>query len=206
MSDRPLPGAFDAGTVYVTPNRRLARHLVAAYDRAQADAGRRAWPSLRAMPWAAWCDELDSEATLAGQLPARLRLGEHAQTAAWRSIVTSDPMSAGTVDPVSVGRAAAEAWELVHAHGAGGTSWRAWAGGNDEPSAFARWAEQYTASLRRLDADDASAHRDILRSLGLPTSYAAGRFDELLAVRTVVRETGAEVGTPPSARQVESPT
>ncbi|MFO1282216.1 MAG: PD-(D/E)XK nuclease family protein [Burkholderiales bacterium] len=156
MSDRPLPGAFDAGTMYVTPNRRLARHLVAAYDRAQADAGLRAWPSLRAMPWAAWCDELDSEATLAGELPARLRLGEHAQTAAWRSIVTSDPMSAGTVDPVSVGRAAAEAWELVHAHGAGGTSWRAWAGGNDEPSAFARWAEQYTASLRRLDAVDSA--------------------------------------------------
>lgn len=43
----------------------------------------------------------------------------------------------------------------------------------------------YVATLARLagrlDADDASAHRDILRSLGLPTSYAAGRFDELLA-------------------------
>lgn len=156
MSDRPPPGAFDAGALYVTPNRRLARHLVAADDRAQADAGRRAWPSLRAMPWGAWCAELDTEATLAGALPPRLRMGEHAQTAAWRSIVTSDPMSAGVVDPMSVARAAAEAWELVHQYGAGGTSWRAWAGGGDEPSAFARWAEQYAATLRRLDAVDAA--------------------------------------------------
>ncbi len=32
----------------------------------------------------------------------------------------------------------------------------------------------------RLDPADAAAHREILASLGLPTAYAAGRFDELL--------------------------
>jgi 3-dehydroquinate synthase len=32
----------------------------------------------------------------------------------------------------------------------------------------------------RLDADDAQRHGDVLRSLGLPTAYAAGRFADLL--------------------------
>jgi 3-dehydroquinate synthase len=42
----------------------------------------------------------------------------------------------------------------------------------------------YVASLAhlagRLSADDAARHGDVLRSLGLPTSYADGRFPELL--------------------------
>jgi 3-dehydroquinate synthase len=47
----------------------------------------------------------------------------------------------------------------------------------------------YVAALARLagrlDPADAAAHGEILRAVGLPTSYAPGRFDELLAAMRV---------------------
>lgn len=36
----------------------------------------------------------------------------------------------------------------------------------------------------RLDADAVALHRDLLRSIGLPTTYAAGRWPQLLAAMT----------------------
>lgn len=45
----------------------------------------------------------------------------------------------------------------------------------------------------RLDAADAAAHGEVLRSLGLPTSYAAGRFDELLAAMRVDKKTRGDL-------------
>jgi 3-dehydroquinate synthase len=41
----------------------------------------------------------------------------------------------------------------------------------------------------RLDAADAAAHGELLRSLGLPTAYAAGRFDDLLAAMRLDKKT-----------------
>ena len=37
----------------------------------------------------------------------------------------------------------------------------------------------------RLSDDDVAVHRDILESLGLPTTYPAGRWDALLSVMKV---------------------
>ena len=45
----------------------------------------------------------------------------------------------------------------------------------------------------RLDAADAAAHREILQALGLPTSYAAGRFDELLAAMRVDKKSRGDL-------------
>jgi 3-dehydroquinate synthase len=45
----------------------------------------------------------------------------------------------------------------------------------------------------RLDAADAAAHGEILRALGLPTTYASGRFDELLAAMRVDKKTRGDL-------------
>jgi hypothetical protein len=64
-----LARALAAGATVVTPNRRLARHLIDEYDRDQRAAGKAAWPSARALPWPAWLAELEGEAMAAGASP-----------------------------------------------------------------------------------------------------------------------------------------
>src|SRR5438034_4950255 len=78
----------------------------------------------------------------------------------WSSDVCSSDL-----DPHGAAMLAAEAWTLVHAWGAGGVSWRAWRGTDeetDDASAFARWAEQYFAALRRAEARDLAQAPDAL--------------------------------------------
>lgn len=150
-----LARAHAAGATIVTPNRRLARHLIDEFDRAMRGEGRRAWISARVLPWRAWVAELEREAVAAGAIAPLARLGEHAVAELWRLAVEAD--GATDVDARSLAESAALAWELVHAHGAGGGSWRAWAGGDDEPAAFARWAGRYLRALAGLGATDAAS-------------------------------------------------
>lgn len=149
-----LARALAAGATVVTPNRRLARHLIDAYDRAQREAGRTAWASAQALPWAAWVAALEGEAVAAGAIAPLARLAEPASAELWRLAVEEDANP--DVDARLLGASAQHAWDLVHAHGAGGASWRAWSTGDDEPAAFARWAERYQRALARLDAGDAA--------------------------------------------------
>ncbi|MBP6565321.1 MAG: hypothetical protein KA200_06815, partial [Burkholderiales bacterium] len=147
-----------AGATVVTPNRRLARHLADAHDRAQLAAGLRAWPAAQVLPWTAWIASMESEAVGAGALPALARLPPQATVQLWRASIETD----GTplLDVAAMAASAAEAWEHVHAFGTGAESWRAWAGGDDEPAAFARWAERYRGALAALAATDASGAAD----------------------------------------------
>ena len=120
-----------AGATVVTPNRRLARHLADAHDRAQLAAGLRAWPAAQVLPWTAWIASMESEAVGAGALPALARLPPQATVQLWRASIETD----GTplLDVAAMAASAAEAWEHVHAFGTGAESWRAWTGGDDEP-------------------------------------------------------------------------
>ncbi len=147
-----------AGATVVTPNRRLARHLADAHDRAQLAAGLRAWPAAQVLPWTAWIAAMESEAVAAGALPALARLPPQATVQLWRASIETD----GTplLDVAALAASAAEAWEHVHAFGTGAESWRAWAGGDDEPAAFARWAERYRGALAAHGATDASTAAD----------------------------------------------
>ncbi|MBP8139208.1 MAG: PD-(D/E)XK nuclease family protein [Burkholderiales bacterium] len=147
-----------AGATVVTPNRRLARHLADVHDRAQLAAGLRAWPAAHVLPWTAWIAAMESEAVAAGALPALARLPSHASVQLWRASIAAD----GTplLDDAALAASAAEAWEHVHAWGTGAESWRAWAGGDDEPAAFARWAERYRGALAAHGATDASTAAD----------------------------------------------
>ena len=47
------------------------------------------------------------------------------------------------------------------------------------------FAAELAHAVGRLDADDVARHRDLLARLGLPTSYDAARWPELLAAMRV---------------------
>lgn len=154
-----LHRALAAGATVVTPNRRLARHLVDDHDRAQREAGRRAWTSAKALPWIAFVAELEREAIASGALEPRVRASELACAELWKAAIEAE--GSAVADVASLARAASEAWDLVHAYGEG-DDWRAWTGGDDEPAAFARWAARYRRALDTRHATDTAMAPDRL--------------------------------------------
>ncbi len=145
----PLLHALAAGATVVTPNRRLARRLVALYDQGERGAGRMAWPAARVLPWDAWLPALWGEAQAAGAVPHELRLRSRLQAAhAWRRIVAAQ--ATPLLDPEGAAVLAADAWSIFHAWGEGGVSWRRWedeAAVDADCAAFARWADRYARGL-----------------------------------------------------------
>ena len=148
-----LARALDAGATVVTPNRRLARHLIDAYDRAKRAAGLRAWASARVLPSSAWLAELEREAIAAGALAPRPRVTDHAAAELWRRAVDAD--GDDTLDARALAASASQAWDDLHAYGEGDERWRTWRG-DDEPAAFARWADRYQDELTALGVTDAA--------------------------------------------------
>jgi len=172
-----LKQALAAGTTVVTPNRRLARAIVALYDREQRAAGRVAWPAARVLPWEAWLATLWQEALAAGAVPDDTRLRTPLQAVhAWNRIVAAEAMP--LIDPRGAAALAADAWALVHAWGAGGESWRTWAGENgadDDCAVFARFANRYRRELRSANAVDPAEFADwfCTRANAIPSLRAA---------------------------------
>jgi ATP-dependent helicase/nuclease subunit B len=172
-----LKQAFAAGATVVTPNRRLARALVALHDRDERGAGRTAWPAVKVLPWEAWLAVLWQEALAAGVVTDDTRLRTRLQAAhAWGQIVAAEGMP--LIDPRGAATLAVEAWTLVHAWGAGGDSWRAWGGGDgadDDCAAFARWANRYRRELQNAHAVDPAEFPDWLcaRAHSIPSLRGA---------------------------------
>ncbi len=145
----PLLRALAAGAIVITPNRRLARRLIALHDQSERSAGRTVWPAARALPWDAWLPTLWQEAVASGAAPDDQRLRSALQSAhAWRRIVAAH--AAPLIDLDGAAALANDAWATVHAWGEGGESWRGWVGGDDvddDCAAFAQWASRYARGL-----------------------------------------------------------
>src|SRR5438874_9269282 len=125
MFEPRLLAALAAGSTVVTPNNRLARALVAAYDKDQRANGRRAWPAARAMPWSAWLEQLWSDVVAHDALPSLARLVRGPQARwLWRDIVARD--GEALADIRGAAALAADAWALLKTWGGGGESWRGW--------------------------------------------------------------------------------
>jgi len=169
MPSHDPAAALAAGLTVVTPNNRLARTLVARHDAAMMRAGKRAWSAGRALPWSAWLGLLWREALAENVDAAALRLlsGVEADYL-WQRSVSDDPaIGTGLLDPRAAAKLAGDAWELVHAWGAGGESWRAWRGTPAAPAgsdveAFARWAERYQQELATRGVIDLATLADVL--------------------------------------------
>ncbi|HEX4882597.1 MAG TPA: PD-(D/E)XK nuclease family protein [Casimicrobiaceae bacterium] len=162
MTASSAAAALARGTLVVTPNKRLARELVARHDAAQRDAGFVAWPAARALPWNAFVADLWQQALDAGlDLPPH-RLDDGQSTHLWQRIVATDLASNPLLDAAAAARLAAEAWERVQGYGEGGASWRGFAAGGPEVEAFARWAGAFERETRRLGALDLARAPDAL--------------------------------------------
>ncbi|MCC6195922.1 MAG: PD-(D/E)XK nuclease family protein, partial [Burkholderiales bacterium] len=156
--------ALAGGATVVTPRSRIARTLIGRHDAAMARANKRAWTAARALSWSTWVQTLWREALEAGQAPPDRRLLSAAEAHyLWQRLVRADP---AVIDVGGTASLAAQAWQLMHAHGAGGESWRAWRDADGERSdagAFARWAERYLRELAALAAFDDATLADAVR-------------------------------------------
>ena len=160
-----IQSAFAAGAIVVTPNRRLARALIAQDDAAQQSAGRAAWPAGKGLPWEAWLQSLWQDALSAGAGGNVSRLQSPLQaTHVWNRLV--DTYASPLIDARGAASLASDAWGLAHAWGSGGASWRGWAettnNEGDDPASFAGWADRYSALLSRDAAIDGAQLPDRL--------------------------------------------
>ncbi len=172
--------AVAAGATLVTPNNRLARRLAGAHDRARLAGGARTWAAAQALPWGAWVDSLWHEALAAGAVEARPGLAPAAAAHLWRRILVAEfPVDRPRpLDLAGLAAQAAGAWRIVHEWGAGGESWRAWAGGGGEPARFSGWAERFRAEVIAAGALDRAVLADQLT--------AAARTVAAWPTRTIV--------------------
>ncbi len=157
--------ALAAGTLFVTPNKRLARALIAQHDVAQRATGRTAWPAAQAMPWSAWLAALWHDALTAGTLPAPgPLLAPGAAAYLWDRIVAADD---ALFDARGAATAAAGAWATFHAWRAPDDRFEAWmhSGIDDDAATFGRWATQFARTLRDLDVIDFAQWPDLLTTL-----------------------------------------
>ncbi|HEY3178929.1 MAG TPA: PD-(D/E)XK nuclease family protein [Casimicrobiaceae bacterium] len=164
MFESRLLAALAAGSTVVTPNKRLARTLVATYDNAQRAAGRRTWTAAQALPWAAWLEQLWHDVLAHDALPSITRLLRAPQARwRWRQIVAAH--SAALSDVRGAAALAADAWAISKAWGSGGESWRGWRNDalpDDDCAAYAGWAERFHAALGHMRAVDDASLADVL--------------------------------------------
>jgi probable DNA repair protein len=111
-----LAAGHAAGITVVTPNRRLAQHVAAEFDRRQLGAGRTSWETADILPYAAFVergyeDALYSE--LAPGLP--LLLTSEQEQGLWEEQVGGAPNPSPLLAVPETAALAREAWELVHA-------------------------------------------------------------------------------------------
>jgi ATP-dependent helicase/nuclease subunit B len=165
--NRAILASLADGAIAVTPNRRLARALLHAFDAEQLASGLTAWPTASILPYQTWLTTLWEQFVAAGATDGETLLLTPPQTALlWEQIVDADGRA--LLNPRGAAAVAAEAWSLVHAWGAGGESWRAWRRDDreaDDPSMFAAWAERYTAELHRAGMLDLAQLPDALAAL-----------------------------------------
>jgi len=204
MTAFDFAAALTPGTTLVTPNKRLARHLVTGYDNAQRAAGPRTWVAVRAMPWPSWLQELWLDALAAGALPApRILVGTGAAAHLWDRIVVQE--SGDLLDARGAAAQAAEAWALFHAWRLSDDRFDGWsrAGIGDDAATFARWAQRYRTVLAESGLVDTAQSADRLAAAA--TQVPAWRNRRIVTVGFIeftpqqrrlletLRGTGAEV-------------
>jgi len=173
--------ALAPGTTLVTPNKRLARHLITGYDNAQRAAGLRAWVAARAMPWQSWLQALWLDALAANALSApRILVGAGAADHLWDRMVARD--SGDLLDARGAAALAAEAWLLFHAWRLPDDRFDGWsrAGIGDDAAAFSRWAQRYGAALAESGLVDTAQSADRLTTAA--TQVAAWRNRRIVTV------------------------
>ncbi len=151
------------GATLVTPNNRLARHLVNRYDDAQRDLGRRAWVAGRCLPWQGWLKSLWLDVVAADAMAEpRQLISDAGATHLWERVVAQE--SSALLDTQGAATQAAEAWKVFHAWRRPDDRFQGWsrAGIGDDAAAFARWAQNFSAVLEERGLADSAQLADVL--------------------------------------------
>jgi len=142
---------LEAGGLLLTPDLRQARILRRLHDRAQADGGRKVWPSAQVLPLDAWlalqwqrvsADRPDLPGILP---PVALRWMW------WRHAARDAP---GLLDPADLGARARMSWLRLRAHGGDLAAVSSWPLTRDQ-QAFLGWASSVEGELRTGQGCDA---------------------------------------------------
>jgi ATP-dependent helicase/nuclease subunit B len=136
------------GTTVVTPNRRLAQTLAAAFDRRQQASGLAVWETADVLPYAAFVERLYEDALhseLAPGLP--LLLGPDQEQSLWEDVLRRSNAGDALLAVPETAALAREAWTLAHAWDFADGLPGALAG--EDATAFAAWAEEYRARTGR---------------------------------------------------------
>jgi probable DNA repair protein len=150
-----------AGTVVVTPNRRLSQALVAQVDQRHVAVGSAAWVAPEVLPFDAfvarlWDDVLHSEGGAA--LP--LRLSEVQEQALWEEAIAGSRHGSELFAPGAAASQCRRAWSLAH-------EWRLadrleGAAQGEDARAFVEWSGRYARLARERGMTDAARLPDLL--------------------------------------------
>ena len=96
-----LQPLWQRGYTVLTPNRRLARAVLAAANAERTEAGSRAWATPSVMPFQQWLVEQWQTAVMSGALPPRRILEVPQQRRLWREIIEAEEGGFTLVSPAS---------------------------------------------------------------------------------------------------------
>ncbi len=164
-----LAGGLAAGVTVVTPNRRLAQALQAAFDEAQLARRLASWEAADILPFASFLERLWDDALHAqggDKLP--MLLSPPQEQHLWEEAIRGTERGRGLLALPQAAEQCRAAWQLQHA-------WRIGPGrGTEDAEAFAEWSRAY---LRRAGGDtDGARLPDLAAGLVEP-----GRLTVLVA-------------------------
>jgi len=176
--------ALDDGTTLLTVNNRLAAELRARFDRAQAAAGRRVWPSPDILPWSAWLRRHYEHLLDAGHIESDL-LSPAQERLVWQTVIERHDATSGLLRPTAAAHSALNAHALL-------ADWQldrfplATLGGDDTRT-FLLWRRAFEDELQR---------RGLLSGAGLLPLVQSAFADGTLAVPRRLVHSGFDALSP----------
>jgi len=189
--------ALDDSTTLLTVNNRLAAELRGRFDRAQAAAGRRVWPSPDILPWNAWLRRHYEHLLDAGRVETDL-LSPAQERLVWQAVIERHSGTGGLLRPAAAAQSAFNAYALL-------ADWQLdrfaleTLGGEDTRT-FLLWRQTFEDELRRRGLLSAAGLLPLIRSafadgaLTVPQCLAHSGFDALSPAQQALFELLGERG------------
>lgn len=188
--------AMTGGVPVLTVNRRLARYLLARYERAMIEGGLQTWDTPEVMPFSSWIRSILQESW-----PDKPLLGETASFALWKKIISRDKFLPGTgiLTPRGLAREAYNAYVLTRRCRLRLPSDDTYL--TEESRTFRRWLGLYEKELGRMGALDYPSLFDQVGGLiesggiNLPAEVLLAGFDEITPSMASLLDTLRKAGS-----------
>ena len=199
-----LYSALKAGSLIVTGNNRLARHLMLEYGREQQRRGASAWLDPDILPWSVWVKRAWYQARLhpSATCPPRQLLSDTQASMLWQQVIEDFGEQHPTDNPMALAGLASRSWTLCHQWLLSTAELRQEAYSPDQ-RAFARWSDAFKERCKQrnwLTADELPVAVTQAFEAGLcdlQHAVCLVGFDELNPAQhqlvSAVQATGAEV-------------